>query len=237
MRPSFVMTALGLLAATGLASRPQSNQRDPWQAPRTAMVEAQIKARGVKNAAVLNAMLRVPRHLFVPPNVRDRAYDDEPLPIGNDQTISQPFIVAYMTEALDVHPDHTVLEIGTGSGYQAAVLAELARRVFTIEIVSELAERARRTLAENGYKNVEVRAGNGYLGWPEHAPFPRIIVTAAPPQIPQTLVDQLAIGGTMVLPVGGSTEFQQLVIVSKTVSGVTEKRTLPVRFVPMVGGR
>ena len=109
------MTALGLLAATGLASRPQSNQRDPWQAPRTAMIETQIKARGVKNAAVLNAMLRVPRHLFVPPDVRDRAYDDEPLPIGNDQTISQPFIVAYMTEALDVHPDHTVLEIGTGS--------------------------------------------------------------------------------------------------------------------------
>src|SRR2546425_2198217 len=206
MRRSFVMTALGLLAATGLASRPQSNQRDPWQAQRTAMVEAQIKARGVKNAAVLNAMLRVPRHLFVPPNVRDRAYDDEPLPIGNDQTISQPFIVAYMTEALDVHPDHNVLEIGTGSGYQAAVLAELARRVFTIEIVSELAERARRTLAEHGYKNVEVRAGNGYLGWPEHAPFPRIIVTAAPAQIPQVLIDQLAIGGAIVRPDGGRTE-------------------------------
>ena len=177
-------------------------------------------------------MTRVPRHLFVPADSRARAYDDTPLPIGQGQTISQPYIVAYMTEELDLSADHRVLEIGTGSGYQAAVLAELVKQVWSVEIVPELAERARRTLADSGYRNVEIRAGNGYLGWPEHAPFDRIIVTAAPPEIPQALVEQLAVGGRMIVPVG--TFLQELVLLTKNARGVAEKRTIPVRFVPMV---
>ena len=199
------------------------------------MVDTQLSARDISNPAVLRAMSHVPRHLFVPADVREFAYDDRPLPIGQNQTISQPFVVAYMTEALQLLPSHTVLEIGTGSGYQAAVLAELVRQVYTIEIVPELAERARRTLVETGYRNVEVRTGNGYLGWPEHAPFARIIVTAAPPEIPQALVDQLAVGGIMVLPVGAAAAFQEIVVVAKSTNGVTQKKTIPVRFVPMVG--
>jgi protein-L-isoaspartate(D-aspartate) O-methyltransferase len=196
------------------------------------MVETQIRARDVRDPAVLKAMARVPRHLFVPADVQSHAYDDRPLPIGEGQTISQPYIVAYMTEALQVTPEHRVLEIGTGSGYQAAVLAELARQVYSIEIVPRLATRARQTLAQAGYENVEVRAGNGYLGWPERAPFDRVIVTAAPPEIPETLVQQLAVGGIMVVPVG--TSYQEIVIITKTKEGVTQKRTIPVRFVPMV---
>src|SRR5713226_1517345 len=155
MRPPLVaLTGCCFLAAATIALQGQAGKGDPWQADRTRMVETQIKARGIHNPAVLNAMSRVPRHLFVPQNVRDLAYEDQPLPIGRDQTISQPFIVAYMTEALDVRANQSVLEIGTGSGYQAAVLAELARQVYTIEIVPELAERARRTLADTGYRNV-----------------------------------------------------------------------------------
>lgn len=196
------------------------------------MVDTQIRARGITNPAVLKAMARVRRHLFVPPQVRPFAYDDQPLVIGQGQTISQPFIVAYMTEALHASPDDTVLEIGTGSGYQAAVLAEIVREVLTIEILPDLAERARQTLAAAGYRNVHVRTGNGYLGWPERAPFSRIIVTAAPGEIPAALVAQLAVGGTMVLPVG--TAFQEMTIVTKTAGGVTQRTTFPVRFVPMV---
>jgi protein-L-isoaspartate(D-aspartate) O-methyltransferase len=201
-------------------------------AARQRMVDTQLRAEGISSAAVLAAMARVPRHLFVPPDLRERAYDNTPLPIGLGQTISQPFIVAYMTEALQLTREHTVLEIGTGSGYQAAVLAELAREVLTIEIVPQLAERARGTLKDAGYSNVTVRTGNGYQGWPERAPFPRIIVTAAPEEIPDALVDQLAVGGIMVVPVG--TLFQEMVIVTKTADGVAQKRTIPVRFVPMV---
>ena len=166
------------------------------EAARRRMVDTQLRAEGISNDAVLQAMGKVPRHLFVPPELRERAYDNSPLPIGLGQTISQPFIVAYMTEMLQVTRDHTVLEIGTGSGYQAAVLAELAREVLTIEIVPQLADRARSTLTAAGYSNVNVRTGNGYLGWPERAPFHRIIVTAAPDAIPQALVDQLAVGGS-----------------------------------------
>jgi protein-L-isoaspartate(D-aspartate) O-methyltransferase len=199
---------------------------------RRAMVNIQLRARGISDAAVLTAMERVPREDFVLPELRLRAYDDSPLPIGAGQTISQPYIVAYMTEILRVEPDQAVLEIGTGSGYQAAVLAELAREVYSIEIVSKLAARARQTLADLDYDNVQVREGNGYLGWPEQAPFLRIIVTAAPPEIPQALIEQLAVGGRMVLPVGiGS---QEIVIITKTPDGIKEERTLPVRFVPMV---
>ena len=177
-------------------------------------------------------MARVPRHLFVPEDVRPLAYDDRPLPIGRGQTISQPYIVAYMTEALQLAPAHTVLEIGTGSGYQAAVLAKIAKQVYTIEIVPELAERARQTLAKPGHRNVDVRTGDGYRGWPDRAPFARIIVTAAPPDIPQALVDQLAVGGVMVVPVG--TDDQEIVIVTKTRRASPQKRTIAVRFVPMV---
>lgn len=232
MPRSVSLTLCTVIVATCAASPNQAPTSDTRQDARAQMVETQLKAREIRDAAVLNAMSRVPRHLFVPPDVRPFAYEDRPLPIGRGQTISQPFIVAYMTEALQLQPNHTVLEIGTGSGYQAAVLAELVRQVYTIEIVPDLAASARRTLADAGYKNVEVRAGNGYLGWPEHAPYPRIIVTAAPPEIPKALIDQLAVGGIMVVPVG--TGYQEMIVVSKTANGITQKKTIPVRFVPMV---
>ncbi len=222
--------ALLILAALAHVA---GGQPDPWQPARKRMIDDQIRARGVTNQAVLDAMRKVPRHLFVPPNLRDAAYEDGPLPIGQGQTISQPYIVAYMTEALGIRPGEHVLEIGTGSGYQAAVLAEIAREVYTIEIVPELADRARETLAGLGYKNVHVRTGNGYAGWPEKAPFPRIIVTAAPDEVPPALVEQLAPGGAMVVPVG--TSFQEMTIVTKTAQGIARKATIPVRFVPMVG--
>jgi protein-L-isoaspartate(D-aspartate) O-methyltransferase len=210
----------------------QSNGQQNFQLMRQQMVDTQILPRDVRDTAVVEAMRRVPRELFVPDDMRPFAYDDRPLPIGRGQTISQPYIVAYMTQALQLEPPHSVLEIGTGSGYQAAVLASIVKQVYSIEIVSDLAETARRALAQAGYRNVEVRTGNGYLGWPERAPFDRIIVTAAPPEIPQALVDQLAVGGVMVVPVG--TSFQEIVIITKTPSGVTQKRTIEVRFVPMV---
>ncbi len=210
-------------------------QSGNWEALRQHMVDTQIRAREVRGAAVLRAMARVPRHLFVPEALRAHAYEDRPLPIGHGQTISQPYIVAYMTDVLQLEPRHTVLEIGTGSGYQAAVLAEIAMRVYSIEIVPELADRARAALAQAGYRNVEVRTGNGYLGWPERAPFDRIIVTAAPPEIPKALVDQLASGGIMVAPVG--TDYQEIVVITRTPQGVTERRTIAVRFVPMVNAR
>ena len=206
---------------------------DERRAERRRMVDEQIRARGIRSSAVLRAMERVPRHRFVPEQLQRLAYADRPLPIGLEQTISQPAIVAYMTEAAEVSKKEKVLEIGTGSGYQAAVLGEVAREVYTIEIIPELAERARRVLEELGYKNIFVRAGNGYLGWPEQAPFDAIVVTAAPDEIPKALVEQLAVGGRMVIPVG--TNNQEMVIVKKTSKGVTEQRTIPVRFVPMTG--
>ena len=206
---------------------------DEYKRERRRMVDEQIRARGIEDTSVLRAMEKVPRHRFVPEQIRHLSYADRPLPIGLEQTISQPAIVAYMTEAADVSKKEKVLEIGTGSGYQAAILGEVAREVYTIEIIPELAERARRALEELGYKNVFVKTGNGYLGWPEHAPFDAIVVTAAPDEIPQALVDQLAVGGKMVIPVGAAK--QEMVIVEKTRKGVTEKRTIPVRFVPMTG--
>jgi protein-L-isoaspartate(D-aspartate) O-methyltransferase len=228
--------ALAALVAAAIhahqAGAQPATATDPYAAARRRMVSEQIEARGIRSRAVLDAMGRVPRHLFVPPEVQAFAYEDKPQPIGFGQTISQPYIVGYMTEALQTSRDQAVLEIGTGSGYQAAVLAEIVREVYSIEIVPQLADRARRTLAANGYRNVQVRTGNGYLGWPERAPFARIIVTAAPPEIPRALVDQLAVGGMMVVPVG--TFFQEMVILTKTARGVVEQRTIPVRFVPMV---
>jgi protein-L-isoaspartate(D-aspartate) O-methyltransferase len=198
------------------------------------MVDEQLRIRGIRDARVLDAMARVPRHRFVPPDQQDAAYGDHPLPIGFGQTISQPYIVAFMTEALDVRPTDTVLEIGTGSGYQAAILGELAKEVYSVEIVAELGERAKETLSALGYRNVQVRIGDGYRGWPEHAPFSRIILTAAPEEIPQALVEQLAVGGRMVLPVGPVGGDQELRILTRTPDGVTIQTSLPVRFVPMV---
>jgi protein-L-isoaspartate(D-aspartate) O-methyltransferase len=197
------------------------------------MVEEQLEARDIRAARVLDAMRRVPRHLFVPASLRTQAYDDSPLPIGFEQTISQPYIVAFMTQALDVQPNHLVLEIGTGSGYQAAVLGLLAKQVYTIEIVAPLADRARGTLSALGYRNIEVRTGNGYLGWPEHAPYDRVMVTAAPDEVPPALVQQLKTGGLMAIPVGNVT--QQLLILRRTTTGMETLSTLPVRFVPMTG--
>jgi protein-L-isoaspartate(D-aspartate) O-methyltransferase len=202
------------------------------------MVETQIRARGITDQRVLEAMRTVPRHLFVPEAQRAWAYDDRPLPIGFDQTISQPYIVAYMTAMLEPSPTDRVLEIGTGSGYQAAVLAELVREVYTIEIVEPLAVRATDILAKRGHRNVRVRHGNGYLGWPEAAPFDKVIVTAAPDVVPPALIEQLAIGGLMVIPVGRAGGGDQMMtIIEKTATGVVRRTTLPVRFVPMVGGR
>jgi protein-L-isoaspartate(D-aspartate) O-methyltransferase len=195
------------------------------------MVDTQLKARDIRDARVLDAMLKVPRHLFVPESQRIDAYIDSPLPIGYGQTISQPYIVAFMTQALQVEPGDRVLEIGTGSGYQAAVLGELASEVYTIEIVPPLAERAGETLKRLGYRNIQVRTGNGYLGWPEHAPYDRIMVTAAPDEVPTALLQQLKIGGLMAIPVGTVT--QELRILRRTVTGTETLSTLPVRFVPM----
>jgi protein-L-isoaspartate(D-aspartate) O-methyltransferase len=196
------------------------------------MVRAQLRARGIEDQRVLAAMARVPRHRFVPAPVESLAYADQALPIGFEQTISQPYIVAYMTEAAAVSPGDRVLEVGTGSGYQAAILAELAREVYTIEIIPELATRARTLLHELGYANVHVRAGDGYLGWREHAPFDAIVVTAAPDHVPPALVEQLAVNGRMLIPVG--TAEQELRLLTKTAGGVMEQTMLEVRFVPLV---
>jgi len=225
---------LVLMACAPVPAAEQAGGAD--EALRRRMVETQIRARGIENEAVLEAMRRVPRHLFVPEAQRPDAYDDSPLPIGYGQTISQPYVVAYMTEALDIRPNLRVLEIGTGSGYQAAVLAEIGCEVYSIEIVPELAARARATLGELGYTRVHVRHGDGYLGWPEAAPFDRVIVTAAPPVLPEILVEQLAVGGILIAPVGGLLE-QTMTIVRKTDKGLVTRETIPVRFVPMVGGR
>ena len=199
------------------------------------MVRLQIRARGVRDPRVLEAMETIPRHLFVPQHLARQAYDDQPLPIGAGQTISQPYIVAFMSELLDVKPHHKVLEIGTGSAYQAAVLSRLAERVYSIEIVRSLGEQARERLDKRGYRNVEVLIANGYLGWPANAPFDRIILTAAPEEVPQALVDQLAAPGRLVAPVGASGWSQDLIVIDKDAAGKTRRRTvLPVRFVPMV---
>lgn len=203
-----------------------------YSAEREAMTADQIAARGVADPLVLAAMRRVPRHLFVPQSVLRHAYADEPLPIGDGQTISQPYIVAYMTEALQLGPAARVLEIGTGSGYQTAVLAEIAAEVLTIEIVAGLAERARRILDGLGYANIRFRTGNGALGWPEEAPFDAIIATAAPASIPSALPAQLRVGGKMVLPVGAGS--QSLVRIVRRESAWRQEQLLDVRFVPLI---
>ncbi|HVR30520.1 MAG TPA: protein-L-isoaspartate(D-aspartate) O-methyltransferase [Thermoanaerobaculia bacterium] len=206
---------------------------DDYAKERAAMVRTQIRARGVADQRVLRAMERVERHRFVPDELQARAYEDYPLPIGHEQTISQPYIVALMSELLELEGDEKVLEIGTGSGYQAAVLGELADRVYTIEIVEPLAERARALLAELGYDQVHVRAGDGYRGWPEEAPFDAIMLTAAPREIPHPLIEQLALGGLLVAPVGDVD--QELSVLQKTATGLERRAVIPVRFVPMTG--
>ena len=218
-------------ASDSLSVRDSAPQ-DPYARERARMVAEQLRARGIRDRAVLRAMARVPRHQFVPAPYQELAYADRPLPIGFDQTISQPFIVAYMTEVANVSSGERVLEVGTGSGYQAAILAELVREVYTVEIVPELATRARTQLRALGYANVHVRTGDGYAGWREHAPYDAIVVTAAPDHVPPALVEQLAVGGRMVVPVGA--DEQEMRVISKTARGVVEQRTIPVQFVPLV---
>jgi len=211
----------------------ESVQERSWAPQREAMIREQLEARGIRDPKVLQAMATVERHRFVPEPVIPWAYQDMPLPIGEGQTISQPYIVAFMTEMLDLGADDRVLEIGTGSGYQAAILAKIVKEVYSIEIVPELAEQARKRLHALGYTNVKVKHGDGYLGWPEHQPFDAIIVTAAPETVPQALIDQLkAPAGRMIVPVG--TFDQELLLIRKTNEGLIERRSLPVRFVPMV---
>lgn len=200
---------------------------------RNQMVKSQIVARGISDPAILKAMERVPRHLFVPPALVKSAYNDQPLPIGYNQTISQPFIVAYMTELSKPAKGKKALEIGTGSGYQAAVLAEIVDTVFTIEIVPELAREAEARLKKLGYRNIVTRYGDGYKGWPEHSPFDIILVTAAADHIPEPLKEQLAEGGHLVIPVGNPATVQQLVVLTKRKGKITEQRLEPVRFVPL----
>ncbi len=200
---------------------------------RERMVREQLQTRDIVNSGVLSAMLRVPRHKFVPMDFVDSAYEDYALPLKMGQTISQPYIVAYMTQALDLHGTERILEIGTGSGYQAAVLAEIVPEVYTIEILPELQKQASTVLSERGYRNIRFRVGDGYAGWPEHAPFDRIIATAAPQNIPQPLIDQLKEGGRIVIPLGSLN--QELTILEKTHSRITSHSTIPVRFVPMTG--
>lgn len=224
-----------VLSLSNCKQREVTMAEDKFANMRKEMVRTQIIARGVSDTNVLTAMSKVERHRFVPKEYVKEAYNDYPLPIGMGQTISQPYVVAAMTEALDVRAGMKVLEIGTGSGYQSAILAEMGAIVKTIEIIPELAEKARETLRELGYHNVEVIVGDGYLGLPQYAPFDRIIITAAPPSIPDALVQQLAIGGKMVLPVG--TIDQDLILLEKTKEGVKQTYLFPVRFVPMVKGR
>jgi protein-L-isoaspartate(D-aspartate) O-methyltransferase len=224
--------ALSLFVLAGSA-RPQAEKA--FAARRRAMVSRQIAARGVRDPLVLRAMSDVPRHLFVPAALVDEAYADQPLPIGEGQTISQPYIVAVMTESLELKGDEKDLEIGTGSGYQAAVLGRIAGSVYSIEIHPDLARRAAATLEKLGFANVHVRAGDGFFGWPEEAPFDGILVTAAAPEVPAALFAQLAEGGRLVLPLGDPGSYQRLTIVTKRHGQPRVESTLDVRFVPMTG--
>jgi protein-L-isoaspartate(D-aspartate) O-methyltransferase len=209
------------------------NPKGDFKAMREKMVETQIEARGIKDPRVLSAMLKVERHLFVPKELQSSAYEDRPLPIGEGQTISQPYIVAFMTEQLELKATEKVLEIGTGSGYQAAILGELAKEVYTIEIVGALGLSARKRLQEMGYRNISVKVGDGYRGWPEAAPFDAIIVTCAPDHIPDPLIGQLREGGRMVVPVGSYSQALKRIV--KRSGKIESSDVLPVIFVPMTG--
>ena len=232
---SFFLQLTMLLACVNAEGQSVENDTLFYQLLRHAMIENQIIDRGVSDERVIKAMNDVPRHLFVKESLRDLAYADGPLPIGYNQTISQPYIVAYMTEILQPDTHHIVLEVGTGSGYQAAILSKLVNHVYSIEIIPELGKEAANRLDKLGYDNVTVKIGDGYNGWEEHSPFDRIIVTAAPEQIPKKLVDQLKSGGLMVLPVGKTSFGQDMRVVKKDKTGqVTIQETIPVRFVPMI---
>ena len=233
-----LLTLSFLYLLTGCVERVQKTEttereKDEYAPQRETMVSQQIAARGISDELVLKAMRKVRRHEFVPDDMKAYAYDDRPLPIGENQTISQPYIVALMTETLGLKGGEKILEIGTGSGYQAAILAEIVAEVYTIEIVESLAKTAEERLNRLGYKNITVRFGDGYKGWEEHAPFDGIIVTCAPDHVPQPLADQLKIGGRMVIPVGD--QFQELALLIKTEDGMERKNVAPVRFVPMTG--
>jgi protein-L-isoaspartate(D-aspartate) O-methyltransferase len=231
-----LFAAFTLLGCGSRSGSPTLSAAEPeYTRARQRMVKEQLRAPGrdLKSERVLAAMEKVPRHELVPESVRSSAYADHPLPIGHGQTISQPYIVAFMTEQLDPKPTDKVLEIGTGSGYQAAVLAELVAEVYTIEIVEPLAERAKADLQRLGYKNVHVKAGDGYQGWPEAAPFDAVIVTCAPDHIPQPLIEQLKDGGKMIIPVGEGPWSQDLYLLEKQGNKVNKRAVLPVRFVPM----
>lgn len=207
--------------------------QDKYERERKKMIKNQIQSRGITDKKTLEAIESVPRHLFVPDEYRDRAYDDGPLPIGYGQTISQPYIVAYMTELLNVGPDDIVLEIGTGSGYQAAVLSRIVKKVYTIEIIEELGLAAKERLKALNYNNVEVKIGDGYYGWEEHAPYDGIIVTAAAEFIPPPLIEQLKDNCNMIIPVGSPFNIQNLMLVKKSGGKITTKSLIPVRFVPL----
>ena len=238
LRSRLLLIAWSLLAGVSLGNCADDDLKSRGGLPdfktlRSQMVESQIRGRGIRDARVLSALTQVERHLFVPPKYHSVAYGDHPLPIGQGQTISQPYIVALMTDLLELRGMEKVLEVGTGSGYQAAVLAELAQEVYTIEIVPGLAESARIKLLDLGYRNIRVKAGDGYQGWPEAAPFDGIMVTAAPDHIPEALLRQLKEGGRMVIPVG--TSFQKLKKITKRGEKIEITDVLPVRFVPMTG--
>ena len=226
------LVALMALAFCYFLPMHASAQEDLLAGKRQQMVDV-VRQRGVSDLRVLDAMGRVPRHLFVPEKVRPQAYEDFPLPIGSQQTISQPYIVALMTSLLDLRGGEKVLEIGTGSGYQAAVLSKVAGEVYTIEILGSLSESARKAIGGLGYDNIHFRVGDGYAGWPEAAPFDGILVTAAPEKVPQPLLDQLKVGGKLVIPVGSF--FQDLLVYTRTATGIERKNVAPVRFVPMTG--
>ncbi len=234
---AFSLTLPSLLAISCALSAPSeaSQSEEDYKRLREQMVASQLKARDIWERSVLKAMQAVPRHLFVPERIRPHAYQDHPLPIGEDQTISQPYIVALMTQLAAPKKHFRALEVGTGSGYQAAVLAELVNEVYTIEIVPLLAERSRKVLAELGYTNVHARQGDGYRGWPEKAPFDLILVTAAPGRIPEPLKEQLAEGGRLVIPVGETYGIQRLMLVTREKDRFEEEVVTSVRFVPMTG--
>jgi protein-L-isoaspartate(D-aspartate) O-methyltransferase len=232
---AIVLWSAGLLGYGGpLTNDAVTNANDAFLMARKRMVREQLSSRDITNTRVLAAMTQVPRHEFVPEKLRSRAHDDRPLPIGHDQTISQPYIVAFMTERLELKPADRVLEVGTGSGYQAAVLSVLVAEVYSIEIVAALAQRAETDLKRLGFKNVQVRTGDGYKGWPEAAPFDAIIVTCAPEKIPQPLIEQLKDGGRLIIPVGPAWN-QELILLRKQGDRLERRAVLPVGFVPMTG--
>ena len=230
LRPGPLLAWLALFLVLGGVF--PSGAEDLWGAQRRSMVE-KLRQRGKIQPEVLSAMEKVPRHLFVPPSVQARAYEDEPLPLGSGRSIYEPYVVALMTSLLDLQKGDKVLEVGTGSGYHAAVLARMAREVFSVEIVPPVASQARQRLQTLGYHNIEIRVGDGYQGWPDKAPFDAILLSAAPPHIPKPLIDQLRVGGRMVVPVGGL--LQDLLVITKTADGIEKRTVIPVRLTLMTG--